>query len=238
MSKVYRSIIDAYKNSTKCLAVLLDPDKVDFNGDLEQLISSQIVDYVFIGGSSVKENDTDALAKFIKTKVKKPVILFPGDLNQLTEAADAVLFLSLVSGRNPDYLIGKHVDSIPILETMNVEVIATAYILVDGGVETSTQRETQTKPMTLSDTDKIINTAKAAELLGFKCIYLEAGSGAKIPIPQALIKGVKSKVDLPLIVGGGIKSKQQIEMAYNSGADIVVVGNILETNPELINTFN
>ena len=237
MNSIYKKIFKDYLSGKKSLAILLDPDKASLNSETKILVSNPNIDYVFVGGSSVDGDVSHALIQFLKTFVKSHILLFPGDLNQLSDAVDAVLFLALLSGRNPDYLIGKHVASVPWFEKHKMEAISTAYILVDGNIETSTQRVTKTKPISRSDETLICNTAKASEILGFKCVYLEAGSGAEIPISQKIIEKVKSNVNLPLIVGGGIKTKQQIDEAHRSGADIVVIGNALEASPELINTL-
>lgn len=234
MNSIYEKIFKDYLSKKKSVAILLDPDKASLNNETKKLVSNPNIDYIFVGGSSVDGDVSHALVKFLKNFVKTPVLLFPGDLNQLSNAVDAVLFLALLSGRNPDYLIGKHVASVPWFDKHKIEAISTAYILIDGNVDTSTQRVTNTKPISRSDETLVYNTAKASEILGFKCVYLEAGSGAEVPVPQKIIEKVKLNVNLPLIVGGGIKTKQQIDEAHSSGADIVVIGNALEDSPELI----
>ena len=233
-------VLDLIKNTRNGIAILIDPDKFKSEKDLLIYLDKVSIaepDFVFVGGRTVSKSDFQNCVRHTKEKTDVPVVIFPGASHQLSEHADAILFLSLISGRNPDYLIGKHVASVPWFEKHKIEAISTAYILVDGNVETSIQRVTKTKPISRSDETLICNTAKASEILGFKCVYLEAGSGAEIPISQKIIEKVKSNVNLPLIVGGGIKTKQQIDEAHRSGADIVVIGNALEASPELINTL-
>ena len=156
--------------------------------------------------------------------------MFPGDIIQISNKADGILFLSLISGRNPDYLIGKHVESISTLKSTYLEVISTGYILIESGKKTAVETVTETAPMLRDDIQKIVDTAKAGELLGMKLIYLEAGSGAKEPVSKDIISLVKQELQIPLIVGGGIRNKQQLENAYQSGADMVVIGTAFEEN--------
>ena len=161
-----------------------------------------------------------------------PIVLFPGDVTQISKDADAILFLSLLSGRNPDYLIDKQVQAVPLLEKTQLEVISTGYILIESGKTTAVQRVTNTLPLNRTDVDAITNTAKAGELLGKKLIYLEAGSGATYEVPAEVISSVKNKIDIPLIVGGGIRTKRQIENAFIAGADLVVIGTAFEEDQQ------
>lgn len=230
MSNIYQKISSSYKKKQAQLAVLIDPDK--FNMDLIELANSTNVHYFFVGGSKLTNGNIHKTISTIKKYSKIPVVIFPGDETQLSEKADAVLFLSLLSGRNPEYLIGKQVLAAPFIKQMKLECIPTAYILIEGNKKSTTQKVTNTKP--LSNSKTIINTAVAAELLGFKIIYLEAGSGAKKNINSVLIKKVRQNINIPLIIGGGIDSKAKAERAINSGADIVVVGNALEENIHLL----
>ena len=154
---------------------------------------------------------------------------------QISDKADGILFLSLISGRNPEYLIGKHVEAVSKLKDASLEVIPTGYILIENGKETSVQRVSQTKPISRNDIKTIIDTAKAGELLGLQLIYLEAGSGATHPIEPEIIKEVKQELTIPLIVGGGIRSKAQLQFAYDSGADLVVIGTAFEENESFFN---
>lgn len=234
MSNVYQKIISAKKRGRAQLAVLIDPDK--FNPELIRLCNKYPVSYFFVGGSLLKSGSIEKTIVAIKKLSRIPVIIFPGDEKQLCSKADAVLFLSLLSGRNPDYLIGKQVIAAPIIKRKKLECISTAYILAGGNRKSATQEVTRTQP--LVSPQKITATALAGEMLGFKLIYLEAGSGAKSAISKKLISLVKSEVSVPLIVGGGITSANKALLAVNSGADIVVVGNALEKNMDLIKSLS
>lgn len=231
---VYSSILEKVRDNKKQLVVLIDPETdLDLN-PLLQLIDGADVDMIFLGGSTYASSALEILTS-IRLHTSKPVVLFPGNAGQLTPGVDAVLFLSLLSGRNSDYLISNHVKAAPALR--GVEVIPVAYLLLDGGRVSSTQKVTRTLPMSMDNVDAIVNTAYAGQLLGHKLVYLEAGSGALQPIPAHVISQVKSSIDIPLIVGGGLKSAQDMKSAYDAGADIVVVGNALERNPNLLSTL-
>jgi len=224
-----KSILEHIKASEKQnLAVLIDPDKFDLKNASQFIdkVSSSIATHIFIGGSTVKANVTQALILAIKPLTKLPIVLFPGDVIQVSNQADAILFLSLVSGRNPEYLIGQHIKAVSKLRDCNLEIIPTGYILVEGGKVTSTQKVTNTKP--LIKVLEIVDTAKASELLGMQLIYLEAGSGAKQAVSSKTIKAVKTEINIPLIVGGGIRSKLAIDSAFNAGANLVVIGTAFE----------
>lgn len=230
MNNIYSKIISAYKKKQAQLAVLIDPDK--FNLEVIKLANSSNVHYFFVGGSKLTNGNIEKTISIIKKHSKIPVIIFPGDEKQLSAKADAVLFLSLLSGRNPDYLIGKQVLAAPFIKQKKLECISTAYILVRGNRKSATEKISQTKP--LSDTKTIIHTSIAAELLGFKTVYLEAGSGAKTNINTALIKKVKQNIHIPLLVGGGIDNAIKAKQAINAGADLLVIGNALEKNSILL----
>ena len=234
MSSIHQKISSSCKKKHPQLAVLIDPDK--FNLDLIKLANTCHVHYFFVGGSELTNGNIHKTISIIKKHSKIPVVIFPGDEKQLSAKADAVLFLSLLSGRNPEYLIGKQVLAAPFIKKKKIECISTAYILVEGNAKSTTQKVTNTKP--LNNTATIINTAIAAELLGFKTIYLEAGSGAKKNINTALIKKVKQNINIPLIIGGGIDSKTKAQQTINSGADILVVGNALEKNIHLLSQLS
>lgn len=194
-----------------------------------QKVNASIATHIFVGGSWVAdESATEILVEKIKTETKLPIILFPGDVSQIAETADALLFLSLISGDNPEYLIGQHVKVISRLRNSNLEIIPTGYILIENGKETSVEKVTRTKPISLKDVHKIADTAKAGELLGMRLIYLEAGSGALQPVPTEIISYVRKDLNIPLIVGGGIRSKEQLDAAYRAGADLVVIGTAFE----------
>lgn len=212
--------------------MLIDPEKMKIESlpRFMNRLHTSIATHIFVGGSTVDVNATDVLVSELKLLTNLPIILFPGDVIQITEKADALLFLSLMSGRNPEYLIGKQVESISKLRNSNLEVIPTGYILIENGKETSVQRVTQTKPLSRTNIPYIVDTAKAGELLGMKLIYLEAGSGALHPVSEEIIKAVKIDLNIPLIVGGGIRSVDQMINAYNAGADIIVIGTSFEEN--------
>jgi putative glycerol-1-phosphate prenyltransferase len=234
MMSIYHKLIKSISKGEKLLAVLIDPDKMAIkkvSGFIEK-VNASIITHIFVGGSEVENQVTEALVLEIKKHTKLPVVLFPGDVSQVTDKADALLFLSLISGRNPDYLIGKHVQSVSKLKGTKLEVIPTGYILIENGKETSVQRVTQTIPLKRKPVQHIVDTAKAGELLGMKLFYLEAGSGATHPITPEIISNVKSELHAPLIVGGGIKTKQQLQIAYKSGADLVVIGTAFEENDQ------
>lgn len=230
MADIYHNIIHSLKNHNKLLAVLIDPDKVQVKAlkSFIQKVNQSIADYIFVGGSTVYEDDCDKVVEEIKRHSKLPIVLFPGDVTQITNKADAMLFLSLISGRNPEYLIGKHVESISKLRESELELIPTGYILIENGRETSVQSVTQTKPLLKSNIQLIVDTALAGQLLGMKLIYLEAGSGAIEPVHSEIINQVKKNLNIPVVVGGGIKTIMQIESAYESGADMVVIGTAFE----------
>ena len=234
MMSIYHKLIKSISKGEKLLAVLIDPDKMDIekvSGFIKN-VNHSIITYIFVGGSEVEEKLTESLVLEIKKHTKLPVVLFPGDVSQVTDKADALLFLSLISGRNPDYLIGKHVEVVSKLKNTKLEVIPTGYVLIENGKETSVQRVTQTKPLKRNQLQFIVDTVKAGELLGMKIIYLEAGSGATHPITPEIISHVKKELKIPLIVGGGIRTKQRLQEAYNSGADLVVIGTAFEENDQ------
>jgi len=229
---IYKNIIQNKKNQAKSLAILLDPDKVDLKNIkfVAKNIKQQNADYVLVGGSLLSKNITQKLIKKLKKQLDIPVILFPGNPQQITNKADGILFLSLISGRNPEYLIENQVIAAPLLAQTDLEIISTAYMLIEGGQVSSTEYITNTKPIPRKKTDIALATALAGEMLGLKMIYLEAGSGAGKPVPLKMIKAVSEKLQIPIIVGGGIKNRKQMLKAFNAGADIVVVGTAFENN--------
>jgi len=230
MDLIYRNIQNAIKNNEKLLVVLIDPDKFLFENTscFIKKVNASIATHIFVGGSIVDDCQTEKIVLEIKKHTKLPIVLFPGDVSQITEKADGLLFLTLLSGRNPDYLIGKHVEAVSKLKNTILEVIPTGYILIESGKETAVQQVTETKPMPRSSIQNIVDTSKAGQLLGMKLIYLEAGSGAKNPITFDIISSVKTELNIPLIVGGGIRSKAQLHSAYDAGADLVVIGTAFE----------
>lgn len=230
MKTVLNNIRASVKKNERLLAVLIDPDKFEIKAlpQFIEKVKKTKITHVFVGGSIVEKHITQTLVSALKLVTSLPIVLFPGDVSQISKDADALLFLSLVSGRNPEYLIEQQVKAVSKLRNMDLEVIPTGYILIAGGKETATLRVTNTKP--LEDEQDIIDTAKASELLGMKLIYLEAGSGAKWEVSAQIIKAVKEDIKIPLIVGGGIRNIVQLEDAYTAGADLVVIGTAFEEN--------
>lgn len=239
MASIYNNILKSIGNREKLLAVLIDPDKMPIEkvASIVQIVNSSTVSHIFVGGSEVDETLTEKIVLEIKRHTKLPIVLFPGDVSQITNKADALLFLSLISGRNSEYLIGKHVEAISKLRNSKLEIIPTGYILIENGKETSVQKVSGTKPIKRNDIQQIVDTAKAGNFLGMKFIYLEAGSGATYPITSKIISAVKVDINVPLIVGGGIRTKQQLEQAYDAGADVVVIGTAFEENELFFNNL-
>ncbi len=216
----------------KLLAILLDPDKTALEKlpEIASRIDTLNANFIFVGGSFVENGITDLFVKTLKKHTKLPVVLFPGDFSQLTNHADALLFLSLLSGRNPEYLIEQQIKSVPFLKNSNLEIIPTGYILIDGGTNSSVLKTSNTKPISQENIQLAVNTAVAGMYKGKQLIYLEAGSGAVFPVNSKLISEVKQHISIPLIVGGGIKTKEQLENAYANGADLVIIGTAFENN--------
>jgi putative glycerol-1-phosphate prenyltransferase len=218
------------------LALLIDPDKYD-----EQRFRLQIqaanrakVDYIFLGGSLISNDGIGISIQLIKQLTDIPVAIFPGNGTHFHESTDAILFLSLISGRNPELLIGNHVHTAPLIKRKGVEAIPTGYILVESGRLTTAQYMSNTLPIPHDKADVAVATAIAGEMLGLKTIYLDAGSGADKPVSENMIRQVKANISLPLIVGGGIRDANTALLSANAGADIIVVGNAAEENPELL----
>lgn len=229
---IRQQILDAKSNGQKLLAILLDPDKIvleNFNHLIEKINESPAT-HIFVGGSIVENNILEEMISSLKQKTNLPVILFPGDPSQISPKADGILFLSLLSGRNPDYLIEYQVQAAPILKKTNLEVISTGYILIESGNETAVARVSKTKPLSRENLDLVLATAQAGEMLGNQLIYLEAGSGAKQPVPIEMIELISQNIEIPVIVGGGIVDLHGIQKAYNAGADLVVIGTAFENN--------
>ena len=223
----------------KLMAVLLDPDKISIDELLSNItaINKTEINFIFVGGSTVTNGITDPFVKQIKKLSTIPVVLFPGDHSQLTEEADAVLFLSLLSGRNPEFLIEQQIKSVNFLKGSSLEIIPTGYLLIEGGIETSVQKVSNTTPISQLNLEEILNTSIAGEYLGKQIIYLEAGSGAATPVDPNIIRSVSENIDIPIIVGGGIRTKQQLRMAFDHGADLVVIGTAFENNNDIFNTI-
>lgn len=229
---IYNDILKARSENRKLLAILLDPDKIAWEslGQMIEKINHSPATHILIGGSHVTSNEIDKLITEIKKNCQLPVVLFPGNPSQISHEADGILFLSLISGRNPDFLIEHQVKAAPILKKSRLEIIPTGYILIEGGNETAVEKVSQTKPLSRTNAQKIVATAQAGEMLGKKLIYLEAGSGADLAVPLEIIQAVSQNIDVPLIVGGGIRNKIGIQKAHDSGADLVVIGTAFEND--------
>lgn len=228
-------------NQAKKIAILIDPDKVNSTDELIQLIAKiNFINptFIFVGGSTVEVDDFQNSVKIIKKHSEIPLILFPGAHHQVSGDADGILFLSLISGRNPDFLIGHQIESAHVLKKMNIEVIPTGYVLIDGGKTSTVSYVSQTTPIPSDQINIAVKTVIAGEMLGLKSIFLDAGSGAKNPISPQMIQSIRSNTKLPLIIGGGIKTKEQIEAAYNAGADLVVIGNRIEEDTDFLLDIN
>ena len=232
MKEIYQNLLEAKSTNQKLLAILLDPDKLDLSSidTLISKINQSPATHIFVGGSSFKGNHLDEIIIRLKSKIKLPILLFPGNPSQISAEADGILFLMLLSGRNPDYLVEHQINAVPILEKTNLEIISTGYILIESGAQTAVERVSKTKPLSKNNIDYIAQTAKAGEFIGNKLIYLEAGSGAQNAVPTEIIKNVLSRISVPLLVGGGIRSKKQIDEAYSAGADLVVIGTAFEND--------
>jgi len=233
---LYPNMLQAKASGKKKFAVLIDPDHMrgDRPEQMADLAAEHGVDYFFIGGSLLVNNMLDATLETIRKRCHIPLVLFPGSSFQLSYRADALLFLSLISGRNPDLLIGQHVISAPFLKLSPLEIISCGYMLIDGGIQTSVQYMSNTYPIPAQKDDIAVSTAMAGEMLGLKTLYLEAGSGAQNPVSKSMIESVAGATSVPLIVGGGIRTPENVAANLRAGADIVVVGNVLEKDPGLL----
>jgi len=226
-----------HKQRKKSVAVLIDPDKAEDPSRLISLINlatENCVDFFFVGGSIVTTGNLSEVVRTIKENVNIPVVLFPGSTLQIDPSADAILFLSLISGRNPDLLIGQHVQAAPILKNSRMEVLPTGYILINSGKTTSVAYISNTTPIPEDKFSLAACTAMAGEMLGLRLVYLDAGSGAEREISQKMINTVRKSVNSPLIVGGGINNSQKALAAFEAGADLIVIGNALEKEPDLL----
>lgn len=230
------NLLSQISNKKNSIAVLIDPEKSDNGKQLLELLKKATfanIDYLFIGGSTVSRTEFLQTIDIIKEHSKIPLIIFPGSAEQISPKADGLLFLSLLSGRNPDFLIGHHVQSAAELFKMEIEIIPTAYILIDGGTQSSVAYISQTTPIPRDKTSIVKNTAIAGKLLGKQLIYLDAGSGAKFSIPHEIIEEL-NELELPIIIGGGIKTIDQVREAHEAGASIVVIGNKLEEDSDFL----
>lgn len=237
--KVYAHMEMLRREGKKALAVLVDPQSVSIER-VEELLDRCLrygVDYFFVGGSLVAPDRMRACVQALKGQEEIPVVLFPGSVLQVDEGADALLLLSVISGRNPDLLIGRHVEAAPMLERMALEIIPTGYVLIDGGGTSSVMYLSNTVPLPRDKAELAAYTALAGQMLGLKLIYLEAGSGSAASVPEDVVRQVRRKTVLPLIVGGGIRTASQALRIARAGADIVVVGNLLEREPEAVDAL-
>jgi phosphoglycerol geranylgeranyltransferase len=230
--KKFDTLLTHITDNPPQLAVLIDPDK--FNEELILLANQCNVLCFLVGGSRLEKGNLKHTVKRIKALSPLPVLLFPGDETQLSKEADGLLLLSLLSGRNPDYLIGKHVLAAQEIKKMHLPLLPTAYLLIGAQRQSSTQKVSKTSPLHPEKKELIINTALAAEQLGFKAVYLEAGSGSSHPISPVLIRAIKKTVSIPILVGGGIDSKAKVNKAIRAGANLLVIGNALEKNVHLL----
>lgn len=233
---LYNQFILDKKQGKKAFSVLIDPDKVN-ETTLPQIIdlaSEAKVDYFFVGGSLVISNNLDECIQQIKTACNIPVILFPGSPSQVSRYADALLYLSLISGRNPELLIGQHVVSAPFVKKSGLEIMPTGYMVIDGGAPTTVSYISNATPIPADKNEIAMCTAMAGEMLGMKLIYMDAGSGAKRPITETMIEKVSKHIESPLIVGGGIIEPEKAYRNCKAGADVIVVGNAIEKDSSLI----
>ncbi len=233
---VYDTILENKRQGIKSFAVLVDPDKtsVEKTDGLIKLCIDAEVDFIFVGGSLVVSDQLEELVQQVKKSCDIPVVLFPGSPSQVTPYADALLYLSLISGRNPELLIGQHVVSAPVVRKSGLEVMSTGYMVIDGGAPTTVSYISNANPIPSDKNEIAVCTAMAGEMLGLKLIYMDAGSGAKKPIPESMVTAVSSQITTPLIIGGGIVSAEKAYNNCKAGADVVVVGNAIEKDPELI----
>ncbi|MFN4082765.1 MAG: geranylgeranylglyceryl/heptaprenylglyceryl phosphate synthase [Bacteroidia bacterium] len=234
------SINDKIKSGEKLLAVLIDPDSTDLQKleNICNLCNTNQVDLILVGGSLITNGFWDKCIKTIKSLTKIPLVLFPGNILQVHPDADAILFLSMISGRNADLLIGKHVLAAPGLKESGIEIIPTGYMIIDGGNITSVMYMSNTTPIPHDKSSIAACTAMAGEMLGLRVIYMDAGSGAKNPISAEMIKEVRANVKAPIFIGGGIKTVSEALQAWQAGADVVVVGNAIESEPNFIKTLS
>jgi phosphoglycerol geranylgeranyltransferase len=233
---IYHSLTQRKQQGKKSFAVLIDPDKVN-DASMQQLITLAVaakVDYFLVGGSLVISNYLDECVQYIKRHCNIPVILFPGSPNQVSKYADALLYLSLISGRNADLLIGQHVISAPVVKQSGLEIMPTGYMVIDGGAPTTVSYISNATPLPADKNEIAMCTAMAGEMLGMKLIYMDAGSGAKRPITESMIQKVSNCIDVPLIIGGGITDPEKAYLNCKAGADVIVVGNAIEKDANLI----
>lgn len=237
MVKLLNQLREKKSRKEKSLAVLVDPDKATDNAKLIRLINlcnENKVDYLLVGGSLIANDSFSKVISIMKANCNIPVVIFPGNHIQIDSNADAILLLSLISGRNPDFLIGQHVLAAPILKKSAIEILPVGYMLVNSGAPTSASYMSSTVPLPSDKPTIAACTAMAGEMLGLQSIYLDAGSGAEEPIPQKIISTVARSIEVPLIVGGGLNSIGRVDRALEAGADVIVIGNALEKEESLL----
>jgi putative glycerol-1-phosphate prenyltransferase len=236
LKPVYHSLTERKRSGKKSFAVLIDPDKVNDNNMLQliELSLAAKVDYFLVGGSLVVSNYLDECLQLIKRHCSIPTILFPGSPSQVSKYADALLYLSLISGRNPELLIGQHVVSAPFVKKSGLEIMPTGYMVVDGGAPTTVSYISNASPLPADKNEIAVCTAMAGEMLGMQLIYMDAGSGAKRPISESMIEKVAQSIQVPLIIGGGITDPEKAYLNCKAGADMIVVGNAIEKDDSLI----
>ena len=236
LNEIYPSLCERKMNGKRSFAVLIDPDKVD-DKKMQQLIELSVaakVDYFLVGGSLIISNYLDECVQFIKRNCSIPVLIFPGSSTQVSKYADALLYLSLISGRNPELLIGQHVVSAPAIKQSGLEIMSTGYIVIDGGAPTTVSYISNATPVPADKDEIAMCTAMAGEMLGMKLIYMDAGSGAKRAITESMIEKVAGCIDVPLIIGGGIIDPEKAYLNCKAGANVIVVGNAIEKDASLI----
>lgn len=237
LADLYSIILKKKQQRKKLFSVLIDPDKFQSTEIIHRAEAAQ-VDFILVGGSLLATGNFEHCIETIKKNTTLPVIIFPGNNLQISSKADAILLLSLISGRNPEFLIGKHVIAAPHLKSSKLEIIPTGYLLIDSGKPTSASYISNTVPIPHDKVDIAICTALAGEMLGLKLIYLDAGSGALTAVSRRMIKEVSSQLQVPLIVGGGIRTAESAITACEAGADMIVVGNAIEKDPDIIETIS
>lgn len=233
---IYKKLQQQKAQGQRSFAVLIDPDQAA-SGQVTQLLqlAAEVqVDYFFVGGSLVISQELDRVVQQIKSGSNVPVVLFPGSPSQISPYADALLYLSLISGRNPELLIGQHVLSAPFVKASGLEIMPTGYMVVDGGAPTTVSYISNAAPLPADKSDIALCTAMAGEMLGMKLIYMDAGSGARRPVSEAMIERVATQIEIPLIVGGGITEPEKAYRNCKAGADVIVVGNAIEKDPALL----
>jgi phosphoglycerol geranylgeranyltransferase len=233
---IYPALLLKKRTRRKSFALLIDPDKVDSakTASLIELAVQSRVDYLFVGGSLVVSDRLDQVVQEIKAQCNIPVILFPGTPSQVSPHADALLYLSLISGRNPDLLIGQHVVSAAAVRKSGLEIMSTGYMVIDGGAPTTVSYITNSLPIPANKYEIALCTAMAGEMLGMKLIYMDAGSGARRSVSTEMIERVSAGIEIPLIIGGGIQDPEKVYLNAKSGADLIVVGNAIEKEASLL----